>query len=243
VIHLPNVTTRSCRTLVLLSYILPLALGSCGGGTTGTSGTNELKIIGSAAGKDGTPLSDQPMSVIDETTKVSLLTSGTDGTEAFQMVLPRPEFGVIVEILGRRTPSLDSLLQGDITISTSLVQEGSGEILFGNTLVASLRLSSSCRSFTLGSNHLELVDSSSREACTIYVEFESSHPTAQISMTLVAICGGERKVLDGNSQNGSVGVGTLMLSLPSLKECSEAQVEVTDLSALLATISFPVLLI
>ena len=225
------------RTLCL-SVVHIVIFTGCGGGTTGTSGTSELRLLGSAFREDGSPLAEEPMDVIDEATQLQLLASGTDKRGNFEMVLPRPELGVVVEIAGARTLPITSSLGGSVTTSTSLSQNDGGGIAVLGAISASPRLLTKCTSFSVKGNSIQFFGQNPVEPCTLLVGVESTSPGSQVAVSLRARCAGELRTFAQDTVQGIKGLATLDLSLIDYRSCVEPRVEVIDGSGRLTSIVF-----
>jgi hypothetical protein len=225
---------------ICLSALLVLVFTGCGGGTTGTSGTSELRFLGSAARGDGSPIAEEPMDVIDEATQLQLLASGTDKRGDFEMTLPRPSLGVVVEIQGARTPPITSGLAGSVTISAALLQKEEGEISVSAAFSASPRLLTTCSSFAVNGNTVKLSGQNSIESCTLLVGVESSSLLSQMKIALTAKCGGKLRTFAEDTVQGARGLGSVDLSLVDYSSCIEPRVEVIDGSGRLTPITFEI---
>lgn len=225
------------RTLCIHVACILLCAG-CGGGTTGTSGTSELRLLGSVSEEDGSPVRDEPMNVIDEATQLELLASGTDKNGNFRMVLPRPALGVVVEIAGARTLPITTSLAGSVAISTSLLKKEQGELNVVGAVSASPRLLTKCTSFSVKGSSIQFTGQQTPESCTLLVGVESQSLRSQVKISLRARCNGELRTFAEDTVLGVKGLGRVDLSLVDLSTCVEARVEVTEQGGELTPILF-----
>jgi hypothetical protein len=106
-----------------ISLLIGFLLG-CGGGTTGTSSTGELKLIGEAIGANNRPAANKDMIVYSGgDLSQELGTSATDANGRFEMVLPGSESAVSVAVEGGSRLNIRRKFSGSSIVSALLVDE------------------------------------------------------------------------------------------------------------------------
>ena len=118
-----NFVSRCAVASLLFSF---LATQGCGGGTTGTSSTGELRLLGQVeqgqAEGYSTPASNKPMTVYSGSTEQELVSAATDNEGRFEMVLPGEETSVVVEIEGERSTPVNRVFSGSSIVVTSFLR-------------------------------------------------------------------------------------------------------------------------
>lgn len=113
-----RITTYTSK--LRLSVLVALALASCGGGTTGTSPTDNLKFSGYAEQSDGSRAGGLSMTVRSGATNQDLKESGTDPQGDFEMRLPESESSLVVDVVGVGATTVRRLQQGAGTLAAKL---------------------------------------------------------------------------------------------------------------------------
>ncbi len=107
----------------ILSAVIFCFVVSCGGGTTGTSSTGELKMQGRAEKISGQPLSQAELVVFSTTSDKPLIASNTDLQGRFNLLLPGSEVGVTLELEGERLDPFIRKYKDSSVLTTVIVKQ------------------------------------------------------------------------------------------------------------------------
>lgn len=228
------------RRLLLVLIAISIIVSGCGGGTTGTSSTGELKLLGTGQSASGSPLTDAPMTVYSAQTDDELLASQTDERGSFEMSLPATEQALVIEVAGKKTTPLVRSYSGSSVLSTRLRQEASGDIRFSTVVEARIDTASLCSSLKAKDNSLIIVKQVEGESCEISLD-TSSHGASDlpISGEVRSVCGGQEQVTDSNSAD-SVGSLRLTVDLSDITGCLPKEVVIFTDSDDVPPISIPI---
>ncbi len=207
------------RCALTLTSTLLIACCGCGGGTTGTSSTGELKILGTSQNAFGTPISETPMTIYSADSNEELLASQTDEQGIFEMSLAPEEQSVTVEISGQRTAPLVRSYSGSSVLSTTLVQTSDGRLTFGTGFEVQIDSSSLCPGASTTGNSLNISEEQIAGSCGISIQATSHGDTPLvISGEVRSDCGNISQVTDGTVAS-SDGVLQLSLAAASSEGC------------------------
>lgn len=119
----PFLLNRSSFLLRCALSLITAAILGCGGGTTGTSSTGELKLIGEARGPNDRPAAYRNMIVYSggDLSQEELAVSATDSNGRFDMSLPGSESSVSVAVEGGARLNIRRKFSGSSVVSTLLV--------------------------------------------------------------------------------------------------------------------------
>ena len=198
---------------------LMLLVNGCGGGTTGTSSTGELKFAGYIQDSTGERIVFTPMLVRSGVSETPLLTAATNSEGSFDMSLPGSEAGLVVEIEEKRSAILSRSYIGSSQLSTVITKSPAGELTFSGSFEGRIDPDALCGSFAVEGNSL-FQQSELDSPCPIRVVVTSSdYPLTSFRGVLEARCGSEI-VTVASSAGDSQGVMVLDLA-PALGEgCS-----------------------
>lgn len=186
-----------------LLFGLLAQVAGCGGGTTGTSSTNELKLAGYAQSASGERLSALPMTVRSANDQSELIVSKTDNTGSFTMELPGSESSVLVEIEGKRSSPIARRFKGSSIVSTVLTLSSTGDILSEGSFEAQVDGDSLCQALEIEGNQL-YVKGQPSGPCEVRAQIASSaYPLSTFSATFEGTCNGESLVLSTTPVDGS----------------------------------------
>lgn len=149
---------RSTNQRLTKASALILLLGAmitgCGGGTTGTSSTDEFKFAGVAKSASGQPLSGTAMTVRSAGDDSELLQSATDSSGQFVMDLPASESSVVVAVGEARSAPLVRSFNGASVLSTEMVSTSAGDLEFQGTFEVQIDSATLCPALTPYGNQL-----------------------------------------------------------------------------------------
>ncbi len=228
------------RRILLVMSAISLVVSGCGGGTTGTSSTGELKLLGTGQTASGSPLTDAPMTVYSAQTDDELLASETDERGSFEMSLPATEQTLVVEVAGKKTSPLVRSYSGSSVLSTALLQESSGNIRFSTVVEARIDTTSLCSSLKADNNSLIIVKQVEGDSCEISLDTSSQgNDDLLISGQVRSECGGQELITDSNSalSDGSI---QLTIDLSDTAMCLPKEVVISTDSDDVPPISIPI---
>lgn len=177
-----------CRGLLIAFLFL---LGGCGGGTTGTSSTGELKLAGYIQDASGARITFEPMLVRSGATDTPLLGASTDAQGDFIMSLPGNESSVKIEIAGNSSSPLARNYLGSSLLSTIVTRDLQGEIQLSGSFELRIDPDTLCSSYALEDNAL-LQKGEIVTPCFVRTLVSSSdYPTSSFKAVLDARCGSE----------------------------------------------------
>jgi hypothetical protein len=134
--------------------LLSALITGCGGGTTGTSSTDEFKFAGVAKSASGQPLSSTAMTVRSAGDDAELLQSATDSSGQFAMDLPASESSVVVAVGEARSAPLVRSFNGASVLSTEMVSTSAGDLEFQGTFEVQIDSANLCSALTAFGNQL-----------------------------------------------------------------------------------------
>jgi hypothetical protein len=225
---------------LLALFAAMLLLSGCGGGTTGTSSTGELKLLGVSQSASGRPLIDAPMSVFSATSDEELLSAQTDSRGDFEMSLPPEESALVVELEGRRTSPLVRAYSGSSVLSTVLYEGAQGDVGFQSSLEAKVDDARLCSSLQAADNRLVVIGEIGVSPCTVAIEISAvGLDTTTVQGEVRSVCGGISRVTD--SAVASV-EGVLLLDVaPSFQlGCESAELAIFTRGSRLKSIVIPI---
>lgn len=234
-----QVTYRLTRAL-LTATAVALSLTACGGGTTGTSPTGELKLAGFAEQSDGDRAPGLSMTVRSGTTDRNLKDSGTDERGEFAMELPASENVLIVDVAGLGAATIARQQRGAGTITTKLVKTVSGDLNTAGLFEVQIDESSLCTALLLNGNQLVVTGEVSGPDCPVTLTVAAqSAPVSSFNASVVAVCNGLERVLQSQAADRT-GTVTVDLKDAIVRDCTGIRISVSNSqTAELASI-FPV---
>lgn len=228
------------RRVLLVISTTSIILCGCGGGTTGTSSTGELKLLGTSQTASGAPITDAPMTVYSAQSDDELLASQTDERGAFEMSLPASEEALVVEVAGKKTTPLVRSYSGSSVLSTNLLQEASGNIRFSSVVEVRIDTDSLCSALNADGNSLIIVKQSQGARCELSLDTSSQGNHAlRISGEVRSMCSGEERVTDSNTAH-SDGSIRLAVDLSNTSACSPREIVIFTDSDDVPPISIPI---
>lgn len=235
--------------------LVTLLLSSCGGGTTGTSSTGELRLQGRAEKIQGSPLAGAEMVVFSADSGRELLGSRTDAQGNFTMALPASETGLVLEIEGETTPQLNRHFSDSSVLTTVIVKQSvsNERPTQGNSDNPSRRFFDVRYTFELHINDLTLCTSLSTRNNKIFIDSPIESATCPIEIEafsnelqgetfysqLIGICDGDTMPLSlvrGNAE----GRMTVDIGEASRKGCTSLYISTYSVQASDTRISFPI---
>lgn len=183
-----GITTYTSK--LRLSVLVALTLASCGGGTTGTSPTDNLKFSGYAEQSDGSRAGGLSMTVRSGATNQDLKESGTDPQGDFEMRLPESESSLVVDVVGVGATTVRRLQQGAGTLAAKL---SAGQGGLGADLQFEVQVDTSDLCPILSAQGDELLVTSSDLVSSCLVTFRVASPgldLGQFSGKLLGECNG-----------------------------------------------------
>jgi hypothetical protein len=119
-----------------LSLLIAALLG-CGGGTTGTSSTGELKLIGEVRGPNDRSAANRSMIVYSggELSQEELEVSATDSNGRFEMSLPGSESAVSIAVEGGARLNIRRRFSGSSIVSALLADKADKNELATNSYI------------------------------------------------------------------------------------------------------------
>jgi hypothetical protein len=189
-----NMVRGRSSVYVILVGLLVHAAG-CGGGTTGTSSTGELKLAGYAQAGSGQRLSELPMTVRSGGDQGELLSSQTDAEGSFAMALPGSESSVLIEIDGKLSSPIARRFSGSSVLSTVLTLSSDPSILAQGSFEVQIDEASLCSALGIEGNDL-YVKGVASEPCEARARIAStSYALSSFTASLKGRCDGSSSVL------------------------------------------------
>jgi hypothetical protein len=217
------ITFFNIACLSLLT-IAPLGVG-CGGGTSGTSSTGELKLAGSAKDSSGAPLGNTPMLVRSASDDQELLSSETDARGDFGMLLPGDQSSVLVQIDGKQSQPITRAFTGSSVVSTILERADSGDLTTPGGFEVQIDPESLCSSVGTENNEL-FIQGDLTPSCLVKLMLSSSdYPLSTFSGVLRSRCRGGR-VATATSSPDSQSVISVDLWSAAEQGCSPYEIQV-----------------
>lgn len=168
-----------------------IALGGCGGGTTGTSPTDSLKFSGFAEQANGARAGSLTMTVRSASSDETLVHSGTDPQGEFEMSLPASESQFVVDVTGVGTASLNRNQVGDGAMSAKLAVSAQGTLTVSKTFEVQVLEGSLCASLAQSGTTLVIVGEVGQERCLVQILTASKElPLDRFEASLFASCDG-----------------------------------------------------
>jgi hypothetical protein len=203
----------------------------CGGGTTGTSPSDQLRFSGYAEKADGSRAGLLTMRVRSSYNDSVAVDSGTDQRGQFEMFLPDGERSLVVDVSGIGEASVKRSQSGSGSIMAVLKVTEQGELVTRNLSEIQIDTGSLCASLAVTGSSIEIIGDNSEVSCPVTFTISSE----QLEVTsffgeVVGVCSGEVVVLD-RAQASSVGLLTLQLDGITQRGCSEVNIQVTSAQA------------
>jgi hypothetical protein len=234
-----SVLDSSCRGLRLFGCMVlcvSAMLGSagCGGGTTGTSPTGELKFSGIAEGADGSRAGQLTMTVRSGDNDEALVDSGTNPNGEFAMDLPGSEDQLIVEVDGVGSTAIARQQRGNGTMSAKLAVTREGALTSRDLSEAQVDSSTLCSNLEVSGNAIQVVGPVGSGECLVDIVIASQElALGSFTATLRGVCGGVGpKAAISESRAGNEGRLRLDLSQAFSAGCTGLEVVVQSSQAL-----------
>lgn len=201
----------------------------CGGGTTGTSSTGELRLAGYAQATSGERLATIPMTVRSGEDQDELLASKTDAEGVFAMSLPGSESSVVVDVNGQRSSPIVRSFNGSSVLSTILTVPSGGTVLAQDSFEVQIDEGSLCQALGIDGNEL-FVKGAPSQTCQVRVRISSNtYPLSTFSGSLEEICDGSSTVISSVSAAGD-GTVTLEVGNAIVRGCDSLKIRVLSSS-------------
>ena len=217
-----------------------LVITGCGGGTTGTSSTEEFKFVGTAKSASGQPLSSTAMTVRSGADDAELVRSATDPLGLFEMELPASESSVVVAVGDTRSAPLARSFNGASVLSTEMVSNSVGELAFQGTFEVQVDSTTLCPALTAYGNQLYQQAPLPAGECVVAFTISSTELSAK---NFTAAITGDCQASDvAKPLTDSQSDSQLLVDLaPYLQaDCSSFEVLVSHRDARARSASFPV---
>jgi hypothetical protein len=183
------------RSVYVILVGLLVHTAGCGGGTTGTSSTGELKLAGYAQGSSGQRLGDRSMTVRSGVDQGELLASQTDAEGSFTMALPGSESSVLIEIDGKVSSPIARRFNGSSILSTVLTLSSSGGFISQGSFEVQVDQASLCQSLGIEGNEL-YVKGAISGPCEVRARIApTSYSLSSFSASLEGICDGSSTLI------------------------------------------------
>lgn len=198
----------------------------CGGGTTGTSPTNELKFSGLVQQSNGTPAPSLLMTVRSGLTDDNLLDSGTNEQGEFAMDLPAAEESLVIDVQGVGSTTVTRAQRGAGTITAKLRVMPEGGLSTSQLSEAQIDEAALCSSLAVSGNMLAIVGDVGQEPCPVVISVDSQElGVAEFTGILSAVCDNARVDLEAAkaSQQGEM---TLDLNRAFSRGCEDVELSV-----------------
>ncbi len=197
--------------LVSLMISLTIGLIGCGGGTTGTSSTEELRVKGYAEAASGERLGNVPMVVRSGSGNQELLVSQTDQKGDFDMSLPGEEDSIVIEVGGKDSPEVRRNFSGSSVLSTVLAIDTAGAPSTSGTFEVQINAASLCDSLIAKGNTLYIIQEPVGQSCPISLSTHSDLQSNPLRGEIIARCDGEPQTFATALTNQA---GELLLDVP-----------------------------
>ena len=199
-------------SLVSLMISLTIGIVGCGGGTTGTSSTEELRVKGYAEAASGERLGDVPMVVRSGSGDQELLVSQTDQKGDFDMSLPGEEDSIVIEVGGQDSPEVRRNFSGSSVLSTVLAVDTAGAPSTSGIFEVQIDAASLCDSLTAKGNTLYIIQEPVGQSCPISLSTHSDQQSLNpLRGEIIARCDGEPQTFASALTNQA---GELRLDVP-----------------------------
>ena len=198
-------------SLVSLMISLTIGIVGCGGGTTGTSSTEELRVKGYAEAASGERLGDVPMVVRSGSGDQELLVSQTDQKGDFDMSLPGEEDSIVIEVGGQDSPEVRRNFSGSSVLSTVLAVDTAGALSTSGIFEVQIDAASLCDSLTAKGNTLYIIQEPVGQSCPISLSTHSDLQSNPLRGEIIARCDGEQQTFATALTNQA---GELRLDVP-----------------------------
>lgn len=191
-----SVLDSSARGLRLFGCIVLcvstiLSNTGCGGGTTGTSPTGELKFSGVAEDADGSRAGRLTMTVRSGENDEALVDSGTNANGEFAMDLPGSEEQLVVQVDGVGSTSIARQQRGNGTMSAKLAVTREGALTSRDLSEAQVDSSTLCSNLEVSGNSIKVVGPVGSKECLVDIVIASQELTlGSFTATLRGVCGG-----------------------------------------------------
>ena len=205
-------SSKTSASLVAFLISLTIGIVGCGGGTTGTSSTDELRVKGYAEAASGERLGDVPMVVRSGVGDQELLASQTDQKGDFDMSLPGEEDSIVIEVGGKDSPEVRRNFSGSSVMSTVLAVDTAGAPSASETFEVQIDAASLCDSLISKGNTLYIIQEPVGQSCSIslatYSDQESLTP---LRGEFIARCDGQPQTFATSLANQA---GEIRLDVP-----------------------------
>jgi hypothetical protein len=200
----------------------------CGGGTTGTSPTNELKFSGLVQQSNGTPAPSLLMTVRSGLTNDNLLYSGTNEQGEFAMDLPADEESLVIDVQGVGSTTVTRAQRGAGIITAKLQVMPEGGLSTSQLSEAQIDEAVLCSSLAVSGNMLNIVGDVGQEPCLVVISIASQKlGVAEFEGVLSAVCDNTRVDLEA-ARASQQGQGQIALDLNRAfsRGCEEVKLSV-----------------
>jgi hypothetical protein len=172
--------------IVILFSLFPTA---CGGGTTGTSPTGDLRLQGSVFTSSGAAVARTAMSVLPDDNSALAVTATTDQEGAFDMSLDGDVSRFSIEITDHASPSFTRAYQEASIVSALVIQENSGQISLPSVVEAQVDNNRLCSQITSEDNTIFISGDVLDSSCVIPLNINFTQSTKiQYQVMVEGVC-------------------------------------------------------
>ena len=201
--------------------------GGCGGGTTGTSSTGELRLSGYAQDSSGARLGDTAMLVRAASDDQELRSSATDAQGDFGMELPGDQASLLIEIDGKRSQPITRSFTGSSVLSTVVTSADSRELSTAGGFEIHIDPDSLCGSVGTQDNEL-FIQGDLTSQCAVKIQVSSSdYAISTFSAVLRARCDDDVVAIE-TSRPDSQGDISVDLSEATERGCSPYEIQISS---------------
>lgn len=247
---------RSRLSRLLCAAMVSLGIG-CGGGTTGTSSTGELNLIGRVEKIAGRPFSQAHMVVFSAATQEALSASQTDSLGRFDILLPGSEKSLELEIDGARAKTIERKFIGSSVLTSVIFKQsepdnlsnpdgdtrGRGRRVFDVRYTFELRINPDnlCSALQTTDNKIYIKRPIESAPCNVSIEaFSNELENESFHAQLIGICEGNTMPIS-SSRASSAGEIVVDLSEAYQRRCSSLRISAYSVRTSDTRVIFPVL--
>ena len=179
------------RLLKSIAIVILFSLFStaCGGGTTGTSPSGDLRLQGSVFTSSGAAVARTAMSVLPDNNSALAVNATTDQQGAFDMSLDGDVSRFSIEITDHTSPSFTRAYQEASIVSALVIQENSGQISLPSVVEAQVDNNRLCSQITSEDNTIFISGDVLDSSCVIPLNINFTQSTKiQYQVMVEGVC-------------------------------------------------------
>lgn len=158
---------------LVFTTALTCVFASCGGGTTGTSSTDSVKLAGYAVESSGARAGGLTMTVKSGATNQDLEDSGTNEEGDFSMELPASESSLVIDVDGIGSTTIQRQQQGAGSITTKLEATTQGTLSAANLFEVQIVSGSLCQGLTAEGTQIVVTGEIASGPCPVPLQIAS----------------------------------------------------------------------